>query len=260
MRRALLHAIDRNAISERLFEGKQPVADTFVHPLDSVHTDDVRKYPFEPDTARQLLDGSGWTDIRKGIRHNAAGEPLRIEIMTTAGNRVRELVEQVIQSNLREVGVDLRIRNQPARVLFGQTIRQREFPGMAMFAWFSTPENIPRTTLHSSMIPTAENGWSGQNYTGFANPVMDEAIDRVEVECGAAAQTRHWTTIQQTYAEVEVYLDPAKLDKSGDRNLEKIAKVSRMSCVVMPCPPRVDALAEVPTYSSHRCTAQTRRC
>ena len=201
VRRALLHAIDRNAISERLFEGKQPVADTFVHPLDSVHTDDVRKYPFEPDTARQLLDGSGWTDIRKGIRHNAAGEPLRIEIMTTAGNRVRELVEQVIQSNLREVGVDLRIRNQPARVLFGQTIRQREFPGMAMFAWFSTPENIPRTTLHSSMIPTAENGWSGQNYTGFANPVMDEAIDRVEVECGAAAQTRHWTTIQQTYAE-----------------------------------------------------------
>jgi peptide/nickel transport system substrate-binding protein len=166
-----------------------------------VHTDDVRKYPFDPDTARTLLDAAGWTDIRKGIRHNAAGEPLRIEIMTTAGNRVRELVEQVIQSNLREVGVDLRIRNQPARVLFGQTIRQREFPGMAMFAWFSTPENIPRTTMHSSMIPTAENGWSGQNYTGFANPVMDEAIDRVEVECGAEAQTRHWTTIQQNYAE-----------------------------------------------------------
>ncbi len=32
VRRALLHAIDRNAISERLFEGKQPVADTFVPP------------------------------------------------------------------------------------------------------------------------------------------------------------------------------------------------------------------------------------
>jgi peptide/nickel transport system substrate-binding protein len=201
VRRALLHAIDRRAISERLFEGKQPVADTFVHPLDAVHTDDVRKYTFDPDEARAMLDAAGWTDIRKGIRHNAAGEPLRIEIMTTAGNRVRELVEQVIQSNLREVGVDLRIRNQPARVLFGQTIRQREFSAMAMFAWFSTPENIPRTTLHSSMIPTADNGWSGQNYPGFANPVMDEAIDRVEVECGADAQKRLWTTIQQTYAE-----------------------------------------------------------
>ena len=119
MRRALLHAIDRGAISARLFEGKQPVADTFVHPLDSVHIDDVRKYPFDTALARrQLLDEAGWTDIRDGIRHNAAGEPLRLEIMTTSGNRVRELVEQVIQSNLRDVGVDLRIRNEPARVLF----------------------------------------------------------------------------------------------------------------------------------------------
>ncbi|MEL0013156.1 MAG: peptide ABC transporter substrate-binding protein, partial [Alphaproteobacteria bacterium] len=74
---------------------------------------------------------------------------LRIEIMTTAGNRVRELVEQVIQSNYRDIGVDLRIRNQPARVLFGQTIRKREFGALAMFAWFSSPKNVPRTTLHS---------------------------------------------------------------------------------------------------------------
>lgn len=201
VRRALLHAIDRNSISARLFEGKQPVADTSVHPLDSVHVNDVRTYPFDPDAAKALLDEAGWTDIRDGIRHNAAGEPLRMEIMTTAGNRVRELVQQVIQSNLREVGVNLRIRNQPARVLFGQTIRQREFTGMAMFAWFSSPKNVPRTTLHSSMIPTAENGWSGQNYTGYTSAVMDDAIDKVEVECSDDAQTRHWTTIQQTYAE-----------------------------------------------------------
>ena len=201
LRRALLHAIDRTSISERLFEGKQPVADTSVHPLDSVHVEDVRKYPFDPERARALLDEAGWTDIRNGIRHNAAGEPLRLEIMTTAGNRVRELVQQVIQSNLRDIGADLRIRNQPARVLFGQTIRQREFTAMAMFAWFSSPRNVPRTTLHSSMIPTPENGWSGQNYTGYSSAVMDEAIDRVEVECGDAEQAKHWTTIQKTYAE-----------------------------------------------------------
>jgi peptide/nickel transport system substrate-binding protein len=201
VRRALLHAIDRDSISKRLFEGKQPVANTSVHPLDSVHVDNVRKYAFDAARAKALLDDAGWTDLRKGIRHNTAGKPLRLEIMTTAGNRVRELVEQVIQSNLRDIGVDLRIRNQPARVLFGQTIRQREFTGMAMFAWFSSPQNVPRTTLHTTMIPTVENGWSGQNYTGYQSPEMDAAIDKVEVECGAEAQTRHWTTIQQIYAE-----------------------------------------------------------
>ncbi len=201
VRRALLHAIDREAISARLFEGKQPVADTFVHPLDSVHIDEVRKYPFDTALAKRLLDEAGWTDIRGGIRHNAAGEPLRLEIMTTSGNRVRELVEQVIQSNLRDAGVDLRIRNEPARVFFGRTVQRRQFDAMAMFAWFSSPQNVPRSNMHSSMIPAEANGWSGQNYTGYASPTMDEAIDKVEVECGAAEQAKWWRIIQTEYAE-----------------------------------------------------------
>jgi phosphate transport system permease protein len=34
------------------------------------------------------------------------------------------------------------------------------------------------------------------------------------------------SSFQQTYVELEVYLDPAKLDKKGERNIEDIAKVS----------------------------------
>ena len=165
------------------------------------HIDDVRKYPFDTARARQLLEEAGWTDIRDGIRHNAAGEPLRLEIMTTSGNRVRELVEQVVQSNLRDAGVDLRIRNEPARVFFGRTVQRRQFKAMAMFAWFSSPQNVPRGTLHSMETPTEKNSWSGQNYTGYASPTMDEAIDKVEVECGAAEQAKWWRTIQTEYAE-----------------------------------------------------------
>ena len=52
VRRALLHGIDRASISTRLFEGKQPVADTSVHPLDSVYVDSIRKYAFDPELAR----------------------------------------------------------------------------------------------------------------------------------------------------------------------------------------------------------------
>ena len=201
VRRALLHAIDRDAISARLFEGKQPVANTSVHPLDSAYVDEVRKYAFDTALAGQLLDAAGWTDIRDGIRHNAAGEPLRLEIMTTSGNRVRELVEQVIQSNLRDAGVDLRIRNEPARVYFGRTLQERRYTGLAMFAWFSSPRNVPRTTLHSTMVPTEKNSWSGQNYTGYASATMDEAIDKVEIECGAAEQAKWWRAIQTEYAD-----------------------------------------------------------
>jgi peptide/nickel transport system substrate-binding protein len=201
VRRALLSAIDRRAISQRLFEGKQPVANTSVNPLDAVYHDDVMKYPHDPDAARKLLDEAGWTTLKGGIRHNADGKPLQVEIMTTSGNRVRELIEQVVQGNLRDVGVDLRIRNEPPRVLFGRTLRERRYTDMVMYAWSSAPENLPRTTLHSTEIPTEANGYAGQNYVGYRNPAMDKVIDRAEVECAPAVQTALWREIQTIYAE-----------------------------------------------------------
>ena len=65
-----------------------------------------------------------------------------------------------------------------------------------MFAWISSPDSPPRTMLHSEEIPSEENGWSGQNYTGYASTTMDEAIDRIEVECGEAEQAKWWRAIQ----------------------------------------------------------------
>ncbi len=200
VRQALMYAIDREGISQQLFQGRQPVAHTSVNPLDAVHFDDVAKYDFDPARAAVLLDEAGWTEITDGVRHNEAGDPLVVEIMTTAGNRVRETVEQVLQSMWGEVGVDLRIRNEPARVFFGQTTRERRFPQLAMFAWVSSPESIPLGTLHSTMIPTEENNYSGQNFTGYINAEMDDVIDRLQVECGEDVQTELWNRLQTLYA------------------------------------------------------------
>ena len=83
VRRALVHALDREAISTRLFAGRQPVADTSVNPLDTVYDAGVRKYAYDPAAAKRLLDEAGWTERRGGIRHNAAGQRLTLEIMST---------------------------------------------------------------------------------------------------------------------------------------------------------------------------------
>jgi peptide/nickel transport system substrate-binding protein len=151
--------------------------------------------------AAALLDELGWVTLKKGVRHNAAGEPLVFEIMTTAGSRTRELVEQVLQSQWKQVGIDVRIRNEPARVFFGQTVSQRRFSAMAMFAWVSSPENVPRTTLRSDQVPSAENNWSGQNYTGYSNPEMDRLLDAIEVELDRDKRAALWARFQKLYAE-----------------------------------------------------------
>ena len=201
VRRALLHAVDREAISRILFAGHQPVAHGQTNPLDAVYNPDIPKYGYDPAKAEALLAEAGWTrDDDRAIRHDAAGEALRFALMTTAGNKSRELIQQVLQSQWRKVGIDVRIRNEPPRVFFGETVSKRTYRGVAMYAWLSSPRNVPRSTLHSEMIPTDANGWSGQNYPGYANPEMDRVLEDIETVCEPAANQALWDRMQTMYA------------------------------------------------------------
>ena len=200
VRQALMHAIDREGLVQQLFGGKQPVAHSNINPLDRVYSDTVPVYGFDPDKAAALLDEAGWSDIRDGVRHNAAGEKLSFTLMTTAGNKSRELVEQVLQSQWKKAGVEVTIRNEPARVFFGETMTKRANDGLSMYAWLSAPESLPISTLRSDGIPTADNGWSGQNYPGYANPAMDDLIDTIEVELDPEKRLPLWAELQRIYA------------------------------------------------------------
>ena len=201
VRRALLMGLDREVLVGQLFGGRQPVADTSVHPLDWVHAKDLPRATHDPAGAAALLAEAGWLPGPGGTRRNGQGVPLQLELMTTAGNRTRELVQQVLQSMWKKLGIDVAIRNEPARVLFGETLSKRRFTGMVMFAWISSPENVPRSTLSSTEIPSEQNGWSGQNYTGYSNARVDELVEEIEVELDRERRRGLWRELQQIYAD-----------------------------------------------------------
>jgi peptide/nickel transport system substrate-binding protein len=201
VRHALIYALDREAMSRQLFEGKQPVVNSFVSPLDWMVAADIPTYKYDAKKAASLLDEAGWGTLRNGIRHNAAGQPLSFELMTTAGNRTRETVQQVLQSQWRKLGIDVRLRNEPARVFFGETMRKRLYPALAMYAWISSPENVPRSTLRSDEIPIPEKSFAGQNTPGFRNAEMDKLIDAIEIELDREKRRVLWHRIQEIYAE-----------------------------------------------------------
>jgi peptide/nickel transport system substrate-binding protein len=201
VRRALLHGINRDAVSARLFGGRQPVAHVNIHPMDVIYDKEVRKYAYDPQKAEALLDEAGWKKAKDGFRYNDKGEKLQFRLMTTAGNRSRELVQQAIQSDWGKIGVQTVLKNETARVLFGETTRMRKFDDGVMYAWMSAPKNIPRTTLHSSMIPSAENNYAGQNYPGFKNAEADQVLDDLERVCAPDKNTALWKRIQAIYAD-----------------------------------------------------------
>ena len=199
VREALLLGLDRETISQSLFAGRQPVADSFVNPLDPGFSAGTPRYRHDPKRAAALLDEAGWPLGAGGLRSNAAGQNLSLELKTTAGNRTRELVQQVLQSQWRKIGIDVRLKNEPARVLFGETMRHRRFE-LAMYAWISAPESVPRSTLHSSEIPDEANGFAGQNTPGFKNAEVDRLIDALEIELDSDKRKAMWAELQRLYA------------------------------------------------------------
>ncbi|HVA15371.1 MAG TPA: peptide ABC transporter substrate-binding protein [Stellaceae bacterium] len=199
VRQALLYGIDRKAISDGIFAGRDPVADSFLPPLDPAYSADVPHYAYDPAKARALLDDAGWHLASDGIRRKD-GAPLALELATTSGNRTREMIEQVLQAQWRQIGIDVRLKNQPARVLIAETTAHRNFQ-MAMFAWVAAPESVPRSELYSNEVPSAENSWSGENYVGFRNPEADRLIDAIEVELGRTKRLDLWRQLQVLYAE-----------------------------------------------------------
>lgn len=200
VRRALAQGINREAISQQLFEGKQPVSHTYLVPRHPGFTDAVEKYPYDPARARALLQEAGFAPGPDGILRNAAGQRLSFELNTTAGNRIREQVEQIIQQNLKEIGVEITIQNFPARVYFGEITNQRKFKALAMYAWTIAPTSDCAELYTSDSIPNEKNGWSGQNYPGYKSPDMDRACKAARAEVDEAKRVKLLNESAQIFA------------------------------------------------------------
>lgn len=168
MRHAIMHALNRQVIMDTLFKGRLSVAHSWLPDKHYGYNPNVKKYEHDPKKATALLDEMGWVMGDDGIRAKD-GEKLELIIMTTAGNKVREQVQQIMQSQLRAVGIALEIRNQPAKVYFGETLRYRKFPHLAMYAWVMSPTSDGESLWTIKNIPSEENNWQGQNNSGWRN-------------------------------------------------------------------------------------------
>ena len=203
VRQALVYAINREEMVNALFEGKQQVADHLVAPKDPWYTNDpkqVKVYKYSRREAQKLLDEAGWVVGPDGIRTKNQ-KRLSLTFMTTAGNKTRELVQVYLQEQWKQVGIEVTLKNEPARVYFSETTKKRKFQAMAMYAWVSAPENNPKTNLATQNIPTEKNGWSGQNYPGWSNKTVDQACEAIDTEFSVAKRRAHAIQILKAYTE-----------------------------------------------------------
>lgn len=112
-RQAIAYAIDRDSIIAAVGGGFGTIVTSIVHPNLSEYNRHIEPYPFDPDTASQLLADMGWRDDDSdgtleayGIEGLADGSPFVVELGTAS---VNQLIAQIIQQNLQAVGVAVEI-------------------------------------------------------------------------------------------------------------------------------------------------------
>jgi peptide/nickel transport system substrate-binding protein len=201
VRRALLMSIDRKTIGDKLFAGMQPIADSFVSPIDPMFDKTIPHVGYDPAGAKALLKEAGWTPGPDGICRNAKGERLSLEFLASSGIRVVQLQQQVMQSGWKQVCIDITLKDEPFRTMFGQTVKHRAFPGMVYYSWTNGLTESPRRTLDSTQIPTEANNWGGANFVAFSNKQFDADINTVETELDPAKRKLAWADMQHIYAD-----------------------------------------------------------
>ncbi len=202
VRQAIAHALDRKAIAEvSCSGGRQPVANSWMAPGHPAAHPNPKKYDYDPARARALLAEAGFAPGADGILRDGTGKRVEMSISTTAGNSIREQIQQIMREQLRAVGIDLRIDNRPASVFFGPFVPRRQFPYMAMYASLFTPESIPMDRFHSSQIPTAANAWEGNNRVGWRNAENDRLWEQVNAEMDVQKRIALFRKQQEIFAE-----------------------------------------------------------
>jgi peptide/nickel transport system substrate-binding protein len=183
VRQALAYATDRKAIVDNLLlpaVRKGQVLQSFNVPtFDQFFSPAFAKYDHSLSKVNKLMKADGWTKNNSGIWAKN-GQTASLEISTTAGNQGREQVEQLIQSQWKEAGFDLSIKNTQSGVLFGTWGPQGVFT-IGMYAQVGTPDPGLCIIFCSNNIPTDANGFVGQNWTRLVSGAIDKpwkAADR----------------------------------------------------------------------------------
>lgn len=179
VRQAFAYAIDRDAIVNRLFGGiKVTKAINNMNPNILAKYSDVNAwagYIKNLSKVDSLMTGDGWAKGSDGIWAKG-GQKATIEFKTTAGNKRRELTQQIIQEQAKQAGFELTINNQKSGDLFGKQLPAGDFQ-MALYAQVLTNLEPANCGLFCSKnIPTEANGNVGQNWQRVNIPELDPLL------------------------------------------------------------------------------------
>ena len=156
--------------------------------------------------AAKLLEDAGYTKGADGI-YAKGGKPLSLRISTTAGNQLRETQEQLIQAQLKQVGIDIKIVNADNRKFFGEWLPQGNFD-IANFGWVGNPFAI---SSNQDIYRTGGGGNYGQYESDKVDQLFRQAVREVDEAKSAELGNQIDQQLTADMATIPLYAKPTYL-------------------------------------------------
>jgi peptide/nickel transport system substrate-binding protein len=169
VRKALAHAVDRQALLDGLLEGQGTIAHTLISPrLDYYRDVDraIAKYPYDPRRTEQLMNEAGLIRGADGVFARLDDGRFAPEVRINAAGQ-NEAEATIMADSLRRAGMDATVYVIPQALTTDAQFRA-SFPSLT-----GTGSELggdpPLGNLSASEIPSAENRWRGSNRGGWVN-------------------------------------------------------------------------------------------
>jgi peptide/nickel transport system substrate-binding protein len=179
VRRALLYSINREQLTEELFSRPYPIAHSYFPPEHpSYHGEKITPTPYDLIKASQLMDEAGWTIDPESQLRKKNDHLFEITLISVKDNPLRDKILEIISADWKKLNISVEIAREDSDHFFSTILGKRAFHGATalLYSWNFRAESNLFTVLHSSMVPTPENAYKGQNYSGFSHALVDEIL------------------------------------------------------------------------------------
>ncbi len=170
-RQALTTAIDREGIVKGVLLGLGTVAHTPYKPDTFWYNPNVKKFPYDPKKARQMLEEEGWRDTNGDGIIEKDGKPFEFTIITNQGNDIRKNTAIIIQKNLRAVGIKVNIRIIEWAAFLKNFINKRNFEA-CLLGW-----GIGIDPSQIDIWDSRKTGEKELNFISYQNAEVDRLLE-----------------------------------------------------------------------------------
>ena len=199
VRQALTYAINKESIIQGVLLGLGVVATGPYKPDSWVYNPHVKRYPYNPEKAKELLKEAGWEDSNGDGILDKDGRPFAFSILTNQGNTQRTNAGVIIQADLKKVGIEVNVRIVEWAAFLKEFINKKNFE--AVILGWSVPQDPDQYDVwHSTKTKETE-----LNFVSYNNPEVDRLLDLGRHTFDLEKRKEYYYKFQEILAEDQPY-------------------------------------------------------